>query len=63
MYHVTFFVYAKHPLLVQPSLLIIWPFYNSKSFKPNGLASLFKRKNKIFFSTFKLSLELFILPV
>ena len=29
----------------QPSLVVDWPFYNSKSFKPNGLASLFGRKN------------------
>ena len=31
-------------------LVLGWPFYNSKSFKPNGSASLFGRKNRKNFS-------------
>ena len=34
----------------QGSLVVGWPFYNSKSFKPNGLASPFERKNRKIFS-------------
>ena len=36
------------PLPIQPSLLVGSPFYNSKSSKHNGLASLFKKKKKAF---------------
>ena len=36
--------------LNQPSLVIGWPFYNSKSFKPNGSASPFGIRNKKTFS-------------
>ena len=49
--------------LVQPSLVVGWPFYNSKSSKRNKLASPFERKNKKTFSTFELLSELHILLV
>ena len=41
-------------------LLLNWPFYNFKSFKPNGSAGLFGRRNRRLLVTF---LELFIPPV
>ena len=40
------------PPPVQPSLLVSWPFYNSKSSIPNRSASPFERKNKKTFSYF-----------
>ena len=48
MYHVTFSLHAEHPPPVQPSLVVDWPFYNSKSSKPNDSASPFKKKKKNF---------------
>ena len=39
-------VYAEHPPPVQPSLLIGWSSYNSKSSKPNRSASSFGRRKK-----------------
>ena len=39
--------------LNQPSLVVGWPFYNSKSSKPNGLASPFRRRNKRLLATFR----------
>ena len=43
-------VYAEHPLPVQPSLVIGWSFYNSKSSKPNGSVSPFRKKIEKTFS-------------
>ena len=52
--YMTFFVYAEHPPLINPLVLLIldWSFYNSKSSKLNGSASLFGRKNRKTFSYF-----------
>ena len=41
----------------QPTMLVGWPFYNSKGSKPNGSASLFRKKNRRLLVT---SLELCI---
>ena len=45
-----FFIHAEHPLLVNCLVVFVLslekPFYNSKSSKPNGSASLFKRRNR-----------------
>ena len=49
--------------LNQPSLIVGWPFYNSKNSKPNRSASQFGRRNKKTFNTFELLSELPIPPV
>ena len=60
-WHITWlFPFTLNIAFDQPSILLGWLFYNSKSFKPNGSASPFRRKNKRLLVT---SLEFFILPV
>ena len=47
----------------QPSVLLAWPFYNSKSFKPNASASLFGRRSRRLWVGLLVTLsELFTLP-
>ena len=41
-----FFYWRRASLSINLVCLLGWPFYNSKSSKPNGSASLFGRKNK-----------------
>ena len=38
--------WASFPINLVMWLALDWPFYNFKSFKPNGLASLFRRRNR-----------------
>ena len=46
---------------VQLILLVGWPFYNSKSFKPNRLASSFKKRKQKTFSYFSSYCQSFLL--
>ena len=61
-YHMTFSIHAKHlpfVCLLVFVLLLGWLFYNFKSFKPNNLASLFRKRNKkLLITFFKLSIKL-----
>ena len=45
--------WAFFPINLVELLALSWPFYNSKSSKSNGFASLFRRKRKRFLFTLK----------
>ena len=49
--------WASPPINLVISLILDWPFYNSKSFKPNRLASLFGQKIRKTLSYFQSSCQ------